>query len=934
MEENYRRQMGTVNNIKRLQIGVSEHTSRFGGNSDKSQCRGAQNYKFRGGKIIRKRCNRACTFCGTTFRFLQYNVPSTQKVRRVKTCDQPETTQPVFKNRTFQNGHTKQSVKPGKERRLGDNSGSSRRVFPHSNISTASQVSAVLHSGQSLSVPSIGLRAKNLPEGVHKSSFSGSSTLKNAKHQIGCLSGRLVSPECNSQIAVARLRENTQSSFSTRFSDKCRKVRVNTNTRHNLHRWKVFVGQRNSSSNSRQNCKTKGSNPRDKETIRHSKTVFTDARSDGFLHRGSTLCKTSYEADAIASTVLVETSVRRSRNADSKITTSGRSPKLVVTGSKHAQGQIVSSKRYKQNNKHRCVHVRLGRKFGTSDCPRTLATREEKLAHKLSRVGSCSFDNQKVSTTIGQSNSVDQIRQHNSCAVHFTPRGYEINSIVLQSLGTLEIGNRKQDRIETCTYSWASECFTRPAEQNLDSSNRMDSERFNSEENFSNLGEANDRSLCLLPEQENGPVLQLGTTSASLCGRCVLNNMGSNVCICVPANLSSSQGVGAHEAGALQNHSDSTPVAETSLVSRVTPAMCSKSNTSTNHISNVESTGISDISSQSQGIQSQCMVAINRQLSTKGFSQRVRDLLSASWRAGTQRDYSCKFRQFSSWCSQRQIDLYSASLAECAEFLTFLFHKGLQYRTIAGYRSMLSSVLQPIDNIPVGQHPYIIRLLKGTFNSRPPRVKLLPEWDLRLILKLLKKPPFEPLWLAPLKYLTWKSVFLVAITTFRRSSDIQALMLGGGNVSMQNRAITFIRQGLSKSDRPRHVNSKIVVPAFSEDKLLDPVRVLKCYLKRTKKFRNFGQDQAKMGLFLSFMEPHKPVTSQTIAKWLVRVIKLAYEDSGTKVKGHSTRAIGPSWALYNGASMSSILDAADWSKESTFVRFYLRDLNEAAVLKM
>lgn len=53
-----------------------------------------------------------------------------------------------------------------------------------------------------------------------------------------------------------------------------------------------------------------------------------------------------------------------------------------------------------------------------------------------------------------------------------------------------------------------------------------------------------------------------------------------------------------------------------------------------------------------------------------------------------------------------------------------------------------------------------------------------------------------------------------------------------------------------------------------------------------------------------------------------------------KVKGHSTRAIGPSWALYNGASMSNILDAADWSKESTFVRFYLRDLNEPAVLKM
>ena len=150
---------------------------------------------------------------------------------------------------------------------------------------------------------------------------------------------------------------------------------------------------------------------------------------------------------------------------------------------------------------------------------------------------------------------------------------------------------------------------------------------------------------------------------------------------------------------------------------------------------------------------------------------------------------------------------------------------------------------------------------------------------------------------------------------------------------MQSRAITFVRQGLSKSDRPRHINSEIVVPAFNEDKQLDPVRVLKCYQKTTKMFRNFGQDQAKLGLFISFMEPHKPVTSQTIAKWIVRVIKLAYLDSIVKVKGHSTGAIGPSWALFNGASVSSILDAADWFKESTFVRFYLRELNEPACKK-
>ena len=51
-----------------------------------------------------------------------------------------------------------------------------------------------------------------------------------------------------------------------------------------------------------------------------------------------------------------------------------------------------------------------------------------------------------------------------------------------------------------------------------------------------------------------------------------------------------------------------------------------------------------------------------------------------------------------------------------------------------------------------------------------------------------------------------------------------------------------------------------------------------------------------------------------------------------KVKAHSTRAIGPSWALFNGASMRSILGAADWSKESTFIQFYFRNV-DVEVLK-
>ena len=77
-------------------------------------------------------------------------------------------------------------------------------------------------------------------------------------------------------------------------------------------------------------------------------------------------------------------------------------------------------------------------------------------------------------------------------------------------------------------------------------------------------------------------------------------------------------------------------------------------------------------------------------------------------------------------------------------------------------------------------------------------------------------------------------------------------------------------------------------------------------------------------VFLSLKEPHKQVSAQTISHWIVETLKLTLN---LKAKGHSTRAIGTSYALYKGASLESILAAADWSRKSTFVKYYLRDIS-------
>jgi hypothetical protein len=161
------------------------------------------------------------------------------------------------------------------------------------------------------------------------------------------------------------------------------------------------------------------------------------------------------------------------------------------------------------------------------------------------------------------------------------------------------------------------------------------------------------------------------------------------------------------------NNIDSTTMAKKALVSRPSKTVGRLSLKTSNPKQSSTTTKRNNLPSQPRNLQSNCMASINRVFKKRGFSKDTRKLLSASWRSGTQKDYSSKFKRFCSWCSEREIDPYSASLTETAEFLTGLFTSGLQYRTIAGYRSMLSTVLPPVEKIPIGQHPYIIRLLKG-----------------------------------------------------------------------------------------------------------------------------------------------------------------------------------------------------------------------------
>ncbi len=108
--------------------------------------------------------------------------------------------------------------------------------------------------------------------------------------------------------------------------------------------------------------------------------------------------------------------------------------------------------------------------------------------------------------------------------------------------------------------------------------------------------------------------------------------------------------------------------------------------------------------------------------------------------------------------------------------------------------------------------------------------------------------------------------------------------------------------------------------------LLCPVRALDTYVHRAAPWHKADQ------LFVCFGPPKKgcPATKQTISRWVVETISLAYDSSGLPspmgVRAHSTRSMAASKAISLGVALQDICAAAGKSSPHTFVCFYNLDL--------
>ena len=363
--------------------------------------------------------------------------------------------------------------------------------------------------------------------------------------------------------------------------------------------------------------------------------------------------------------------------------------------------------------------------------------------------------------------------------------------------------------------------------------------------------------------------------------------------------------------GQSRRDSDCAHMANTSLVAPDVEIVDKTSSCSSTTKKTADATQHDQTSPASRRNGTDGLLHIRRSYETRGISESACNLLMASWRPGTQKQYQVYIQKWSNFCAQRKIIHNQPTVEQALEFFTHLYEQGLTYSAINTARSALSSYIVLEDGTSLGQHRLVSRLLKGIFQSNPPSPRYSETWDVSVVLHYLQG--LSPVGTLTLKELTPKLVTLILLVSGQRGQTVHLLNLSNMRVSVDSYTFSFSKW--LKQTRPGFPNPTVTLTAFRDSRLC-VVTTLKEYISRTEPLRG-----SESQLFVSYTKPHKAVSRDTIGRWVKTVLSSAGIDT-KKFKPHSTRAAAVSAASNVSVSLDEIMSTAGWSSESTFAKFY------------
>ena len=318
---------------------------------------------------------------------------------------------------------------------------------------------------------------------------------------------------------------------------------------------------------------------------------------------------------------------------------------------------------------------------------------------------------------------------------------------------------------------------------------------------------------------------------------------------------------------------------------------------------------------------------IRRLTETNGVSKEASDLAANSIRESSSNVYNSRWKIFCDWCEGRSVDPLQTTVALATDFLLHLRNdRQLAVGTIRGYVASVSSVLKYSTSNPLNDM-IVSNILKGMeqLSDRAQLVARRPKWDLPVVLKYLSSDIFTSE-SVPLRLITLKTVFLVAISTGCRSSELHAI---SSDVQITaTHAILKTKPGfITKTQKP---SDAVQGMCFSLKRLdssdLCPVTWLEKYLRHVRPFKS-------QSLWVNYTERHNDISKATVATWICTVVKSAYAHFGNEmpeqINAHEVRAICSSlYVRQQGVDqVQAILNCGLWKSKHSFLNHYVRDVD-------
>ena len=229
--------------------------------------------------------------------------------------------------------------------------------------------------------------------------------------------------------------------------------------------------------------------------------------------------------------------------------------------------------------------------------------------------------------------------------------------------------------------------------------------------------------------------------------------------------------------------------------------------------------------------------------------------------------------------------------------------------------SVINGMITAIKKINNQANSELIRTFKnGAFNLRPQVTKYHKSWDPDVLLGYLESmDTTKPI------HLSMKTPSLIMLLSGHRVNTRENLKIT--NMCISETECTFVFSSVLKDSRPGYHQQPFILRSFPPNSSLFPVTNIMQYLK----FRL--EKSADERFFITTAPPYKQCSKDTIATWIKETLSLAGINSGI-YQSLSLPSASTSSASCKGVNLSTILKSANWTRNSTFKKYYKKEIDQ------